>query len=78
MIRRAAITVLLVLGVLATAPSTPSAYNRLVVSARTFQRHFSDLGGAGHSLSTIERFFFSLALTTTQEPQGQPHPPQRS
>jgi hypothetical protein len=41
--------------------------NRVVSSARTFQHNFCDLKASSNSLNTIERFVFSLALTSTGE-----------
>jgi hypothetical protein len=81
MIRRAAITATLALGLTLTVSRTAPVYSRLAASAQRFQRHFEDLEGAGKSLSTLERFFFSLALTTTtcaSEPVSAARPPQRT
>jgi hypothetical protein len=80
MIRRAAITATLALGLTLTVSRTAPVYGRLAASAHRFQRHFHDLEGAGQSLSPIERFFFSLALTTTRapEPVSAARPPQRT
>ncbi len=65
MIRRAAITGFLALGLLLAVPKTAPLYGRIVDSAQSFQRHFEQLG-AGKSMSPLERFFFSLALTNTR------------
>jgi hypothetical protein len=81
MIRNAAITAIVALGLTLTVSRTGApVYGRVVVSAQRFRQHFHDLEGAGKSLSPLERFFFSLALTTTSapEPVRGACPPQRT
>jgi hypothetical protein len=44
------------------------AYGRIVQSAQNFQRYYSDLNQGQNSLNPIERFVFSLVLSTSRVP----------
>lgn len=62
--RRAFIIVMLALGMALAISATPKLRS-LAASARTIQRNFQQLKQAD-SLSTIERFFFSIVLAKTE------------
>jgi hypothetical protein len=73
MTRKACIIGILTVGLMATAVRNTPVYGRLASSAQSFQHYFQDLKGSGASLSTVERFVFSLILANTRTPQ--PHQP---
>ena len=64
----AIIGILAILLTAGTAGRSP-VYGRAISSVRSFQRNFGDLKKAD-SMSTIERFVFSLVLTNSKTPAG--------
>jgi hypothetical protein len=67
--RRASIIGIVVAGLAVTAAETSPVCVQLSASARKFQQCFRDLDRAGTSLSPVERFVFSLVLTTSKSPR---------
>jgi hypothetical protein len=63
MIRRAYITGILGLALVAGAFRATPAYSRVVSSAHAVERYVMELRSPATSLSPIERFVFSLGLT---------------
>lgn len=51
------------LAVLVAGGST-GVHRRVVPTARSFQRYFQDLKGAGDSVSPVERWVFSIILAS--------------
>ncbi len=71
MTRKAHIIGILVVGLAATAASTSPIVGRVVSSALSLPHYIRDSRTPGESLSPIERFVFSLVLTSeTKAPGG--------
>ncbi len=75
MIRKYKSGVMVAALVLTAAVYVPG-YCRIVASAQRVQQSFRELETAGTSLSTVERFVFSLVLANSDRPQ--PAPPARN
>ena len=58
------------LGLTASAAVTSPAFGRFVSSAQSFRHQFQNLKKAGSSLNPIERFVFSIVLSTSKVPQA--------
>jgi len=71
MVRKAYITAILALGLMAGAVHTSPVFGRFVSSAQSFQSYYRDLKQAGASVSPMERFVFSLLLAKPKAPQAQ-------
>jgi hypothetical protein len=63
-----------IIGVLAVVltvnvAQTSPAYCRIANSARNFQRYYNDLKQGDNSLNPLERFVFSLVLSSSKNPK---------
>ena len=67
MMRKVTTIAVLAAALMAGSARNSSFVNRIVCSARTFEHNFCDLKKSGNSLNAVERFVFSLALTSTGE-----------
>ena len=65
--RKRIIIGILAAGLTLTALFAVPGYGRIVSSAHSFQRHFRALRSTGGSLGPVERFIYSLVLSTHPE-----------
>jgi len=63
--RKVTMIAVLAAALMAGSARNSAFVNRVVSSARTFQHNFCDLKACNNSLNAVERFVFSLALTST-------------
>ena len=73
MMRRAHIIAMLAMGLAATTVRTTPAISRLVTSAQSVHQNFELLKTGAVRLSTMERFVYSLVLTTRTSEAPQRH-----
>lgn len=76
MMRRTQIVGTLALGLMLTAAGTSPAFDRVVVSARSFQHYYRDLKRTSDSLSPWQRFMFSVVLANSNVDPTPPAGPQ--
>ena len=76
MMRRMYIIGTVALGLMLTAAGTSPAFDRMVVSARSFQHYYHDLKRTGDSLTSWQRFMFSLVLANGNDDPSSPARPQ--
>ena len=65
--RKITMVAVLAAALMAGGARNSALVNRIVSSARAFQHNFCDLKNCSNALSPVERFVFSLALTSTGE-----------
>ncbi len=69
---------MMVAALVLTAAVYVPGYCRIVASAQRIQQSFRELETSGSSLSTVERFVFSLVLANSGADRPQPAQPARN